>query len=414
MSMTIGRCSIARDPYPGSFSQQGNVVSFRSDNGATSLTQSTALNQQLLGLVENQDEDTFPFTWSLDSTYDGFYKIRSVQVDPESVYITSGVSRFTITMERVGGGYSRPQFESIAQQVVYSNSHGVTAPAGFDLSWYAGSGTEADVAYTGIWSLTLAEGAHKWHAAFAPSGPTSYYISTRPADYYLNTARVEVQYGSTWYPVVGQQVPLGTGVNWRISNGAIRLYPTSVSGNGRFTVEAWSSADGLWVGKEYGIITGASTFVNATGTTSDPSSLKIVKNSPEAVVVRLRQQAEAGAVFDFTLRKGDFNVECSIMQPTGATSQTWGIQLSSATASTSSTGAIRSTAATSSRYQQISCGLTVTADTVNGGLRLSSAAAAAVFAISPNADIFGLGYTAANTRDLFLAARSERAKVVTR
>jgi len=98
MSMTVGRCSIARDPYPGSFSQQGNVVSFRSDNGATSLTQSTALNQQLLGLVENWDEDTFPFTWSLDSTYDGFYKIRSVQVDPESVYITSGVSRFTITM----------------------------------------------------------------------------------------------------------------------------------------------------------------------------------------------------------------------------------------------------------------------------------------------------------------------------
>jgi hypothetical protein len=119
-------------------------------------------------------------------------------------------------------------------------------------------------------------------------------------------------------------------------------------------------------------------------------------------------------VFDFTLRKGDFNVECSIMQPTGATSQTWGIQLSSTTASTSSTGAIRSTAATSSRYQQISCGSTVTADTTNGGLRLSSAAAAAVFAISPNADIFGLGYTAANTRDLFLAARSERVKVVTR
>jgi hypothetical protein len=102
------------------------------------------------------------------------------------------------------------------------------------------------------------------------------------------------------------------------------------------------------------------------------------------------------------------------MQPTGATSQTWGIQLSSATASTSSTGAIRSTAATSSRYQQISCGSTVTADTTNGGLRLSSAAAAAVFAISPNADIFGLGYTASNTRDLFLAARSERVKVVTR
>lgn len=413
MSMTIGRCSIARDPYPGSFSQQGNVVSFRSDNGATSLTQSTALNQQLLGLVDNWDEDTFPFTWSLDSTYDGFYKIRSVQVDPEAVYITSGVSRFSITMERIGGGFSRPQFESIVQSVVRTNSHGVTAPAGFDLSWYAGTSTEADVAYSGIWSLTLAEGAHKWHTVTAPAGPTSYYISSRAADYYLNSARLEVQYGATWYPVVGQQIPLGTGVNWRISNGAVRLYPTSVTGNGRFTVEAWRSADG-WAGREYGVISAASTFENITGTTSDSSSVKVIKNSPEMVVVRLRQQTEAGAVVDVALRRGDFHIEVNIYQPDGATSKNWGVQFSTAVASTSSTGSIRSTAAISSRYHQISCPSTVTADTVNGGLRLTTAASSAAFGISPNADIFGLAFAQDSARDLFLAPRSERTRVVTR
>jgi hypothetical protein len=139
-----------------------------------------------------------------------------------------------------------------------------------------------------------------------------------------------------------------------------------------------------------------------------------VKNSPEVVVVRVRQQAEAGAQFDFTLRKGDFHVEVAVMQPTGATTQTWGIQQSTVTASTASTGAIRSTAATSSRFQQISCGSTVTADTVNGSLRLTAAAATAVFAVSPNADVFGLGVTADSMRDLFLAARSERVRVVTR
>jgi hypothetical protein len=139
-----------------------------------------------------------------------------------------------------------------------------------------------------------------------------------------------------------------------------------------------------------------------------------VKNSPEVVVVRVRQQAEAGAQFDFTLRKGDFHVEIAIMQPTGATTQTWGVQLSAVTASTSSTGAVRSTATTSSRYQQISCSSTVTADTVNGGLRLSAAASTAVLAVSPDADIQGLAFTAANMRDVFLAARSERVRVVTR
>ena len=414
MSMTIGRCSLTEDPSGSSLTVSGNVVSFSLREPASSVDDCKAKMQQLSGLLENMDEEVFPLTWTEDATFDGFYKVLSLRLSPLPVYLSTGFFEFDITVQRIGGGFARPQFESIVQQVVRTNSHGVTAPAGFDLSWYAGTNTEADVAFSGIWNLTLAEGSQKWHTLNAPTGPTSYYVSTRAADYYLNTARVEVLYGATWYPVMGQQVPLGTGVNWRISNGAVRLYPTSVSGNGRFTVEAYRPADGLWIGKEYGIITAASTFVNATGTSSDPGSLKIVKNSPEIVVVRVRQQAEAGAQFDFTLRKGDLWAELAVMQPTGATSQTWGVQFSSAVASTSSTGAIRSTAATSSRYQQISCPSTVTADTVNGGLRLTTAASTASFAISPNADVFGLGFTADAMRDSFLAARSERVRVVTR
>jgi hypothetical protein len=268
------------------------------------------------------------------------------------------------------------------------------------------------VSFAGFWTFTLEEGAQKWHTAFAPTGPTSYFVATKPADYYLNTARIEIKYGSTWYPVVGQQVPVGTGVDWRITNGLARLYPTSVSGNGRFTVEDWLGTS-AWVGREYGVITAASTFVNATGTTSDPSSLKIVKNSPEIVVVRVRQQSDAGALFDFVLRKGDSFVEVNVYQPDNATTQTWGIQQSTVTASTSSAGSIRSNAAASSRYQQISCTSTVTADTANGGLRLSSAASTAAFAVFPHADL-GVAYGATSTRDLFFAARSERVRVVTR
>lgn len=412
MSMTIGRCSIIEDPMSGSLDLSGNQVSFTVREPATSVDECKAKMQQLAGLVENWDENTFPVTWSEDSTFDGFYRVNNVRLSPLPVYLSTGYFEFSITMERIGGGFSRPQFESIVQSVVRTNSHGVTAPAGFDLSWYAGTSTEADVAYSGIWSLTLAEGAHKWHTVTAPAGPTSYYISSRAADYYLNSARLEVQYGATWYPVVGQQIPLGTGVNWRISNGAVRLYPTSVTGNGRFTVEAWRSADG-WAGREYGVISAASTFENITGTTSDSSSVKVIKNSPEMVVVRLRQQTEAGAVVDVALRRGDFHIEVNIYQPDGATSKNWGVQFSTAVASTSSTGSIRSTAAISSRYHQISCPSTVTADTVNGGLRLTTAASSAAFGISPNADI-GVAYTQDFARDLFLAPRSERTRVVTR
>jgi hypothetical protein len=142
--------------------------------------------------------------------------------------------------------------------------------------------------------------------------------------------------------------------------------------------------------------------------------VKVIKNSPEMVVVRLRQQTEAGAVVDVAVRRGDFHIEVNIYQPDGATSKNWGVQFSTAVASTSSTGSIRSTAAISSRSHQISCPSTVTADTVNGGLRLTTAASSAAFGISPNADIFGLAFAQDFTRDLFLAPRSERTRVVTR
>jgi hypothetical protein len=415
MTMTIGRCSLLEDPMSGSLDVNGNTISFTLREPATSVDDCKAKMQQLSGLLENNDESTFPITWTEDPTFDGFYMIRSLRISPLPVYLSTGFFEFSIVAERIGGGFARPQFESIVQTLVRTNSHAVTAPAGFDLSWYAGTSTESDVSFSaGIWNLLLAEGTQKWHTATAPSGPSSYYVSTKAADYYLNSARVEVQYGSTWYPVLGQQVPLATGVNWRIANANQRLTPTSVGGNGRFTLESWTAGDSLYVGKEFGIITAASTFVNATGTTSDASSLKIIKNSPEHVVVRVRQQAEAGAVFDFSLRKGDYWVEVNVYQPDGATTQTWGVQLSTGVAGTSSTGAVRTTAAASSRYYQITCPSTVTADTANTGLRLSAAAATAVFAVSANADIQGLGITAAQQRDLFLAARTERTRVVTR
>lgn len=413
MSMTIGRASLTTDPLRNSVSIDGDTLRFSASLGATSVDDCKAKMQQLAGLVDNRDEDVFPFTCTGDSSFDGFYRVTGLAIEPLDRYLTLGQCRFSIAMERIGGGFARPQFESIVQQIVRTNSHGVTAPAGFDLSWYAGTSTEADVAYSGIWSFTHSEGAHKWHTGFAPSGPSTYLIATKPADYYLNSARIEVKYGSTWYPVHGQQVPLGTGVNWRIANGITRLYPTSVSGNGRFTVEGWRSGDG-WQGVEYGLIASASVFVNATGTTSDPSSLKIVKNTPEIVVVRTRQQAEEGAVIDWTLRKGDYHVEINIYQPDGASANNWGVRMSTVTASTAATaGTLRSSGTTASRYQQIMCPSTVTADTVNGSLRLTSATSTAVFAVAPDADL-GIGTAASVLRDVFFAARSERVRVVTR
>ena len=413
MSMTIGRASISADPYVGTLTASGDTVSFVSDLGATSLTACQAIAQQLRGLVANRDEDAIPFTWSLDSTFDGFYMVRSVSVEPESTFIQNGRTRFSIVMERVAGGYARPQFESTVQTLVRTNAHGVTAPAGYVLSWYGGTSTESDATASGIWNFAISEGTQKWLTGFAPQSVATYRVSTVPADYYKNSARIEVQYGGTWYPVHGDQLPLGTGVNWRINNGFVRMYPTSVGGNGRFTVESWRAADG-WVGVEMYIQRAVATAVNATGTTGDPSSVRVIRNSPECVTLRVRQQAETASTFDFSLRRGDFWFELSVTQPPGsAVSNSWGLAVSTAVGATAFTGGINATTAVSNRKWLFSCPVAITTDLANGRLVTTAAAATAQFQFTPDFDI-GLAVANTTARDLFLSARSERVRVVSR
>lgn len=413
MTMTIGRAAINSDPYIGSLVVDGDMVSFGFDVGFSSLNECKARTQQLRGLVDNPDEEIVPFTWSLDATYDGFYRVRDVQSAPEASYLTTGFARFSITMERVGG-YGRPQFESITQSTLRTNSHGVAAASGLQISWYAGGVVESDVTFSGIWSISIEDGLQRAFTVSTPSAATILNTSTVPADFYKNTAKIEVKYGSTWYPIHGDQIMSAVGLSWRISNGWHRITPSVVGGDGRFTVE--SNQAGAWgTGREYCITTGAgATPENVTGSVAAPSSLRIVRNTPEAVTVRVRQQAESGKTFDFTLRQGDPFAEISITSPSSATTQLWGIRPSSAVASTAFTGGVRSTAATAGRYGQVSCPSTITTDAVAGGIRLTAAALTAVFQVSEDADVAGTGLSATGMRDLFLAARSQRVRIVPR
>ena len=61
MTTTLGRATIG-DPHGGTIRQQGNRLSFTADIEGTSVDDCQAKMQQLAGMLDNPDEEVFPFT----------------------------------------------------------------------------------------------------------------------------------------------------------------------------------------------------------------------------------------------------------------------------------------------------------------------------------------------------------------
>lgn len=424
MSMTIGRAAIADDPWAGTLRARGNRVSFRSELGAASVDEAKARMQQLLGLVGNADEEVVPFTWSEDATFDGFYRVTDVQFDWTAATLNTGWCPFSIDMERVAGGFAKPRFETVATTVVRTNSHSITAPAGIMYAFYTPTAYDTDRSTIpagvggGGATLTTDEGSVTvgyWSVA----STYTWRRFVKPADFYKGGVRLEVKYGSTWYPVHGLHIPSATAGDWRISNGYCRVYPTSASGNGRFTIETYRS--GSWVGREFAVAwyddTGAGwgygTTFTATGDSNGFITPSVLINSPKLVVVRC---AVGPYTTTFSLRAADTWVEVTSNDASSsADSLHLGLKCSSTVASTTFTGGLRATSndANGLRYL-ISSTEAVTADTTNGRLYLDTdTVSSTTWQITADYQV-GVTTSATGVRDLFMQARSERERVVAR
>lgn len=412
MSMTIGRCSITEDPDAGSLRQRGDEVSFSSVINAASVDEMKARVQQLRGLMDNDDETVFPFTWSEDSSFDGFYTDFNVEVSDYAAMLTTGACPFSLSMRRVGG-FQRPRFEVITGTVVRTNSHAVTTPTVIRgampaLTYWSNDRDIYNFGTAGLGGeITTEDGKVFVATGTVPfTTPDFYRFFVTPGDAYDGSARVELLYGATWYPIHGQQIPSDTAGNWRISNGFCRVYPSTVA-TGRFTVETYGSGSWVAAEMEVGVYAGAWGNIAATSNTSTFWTPVVLTNSLEAVTVRLPYGQGS---FDFSLRRGDSWCELSIRSYNGATAQ-YGIGRAATTASTAFTGGIRATAG-ATRYL-VATPATVSTDVVNGRAYLSVAASSATFAISAD---YLTGQITGDTavRDAFLGARSESQRVVVR
>ena len=419
MSMTIGRCSLTDDPDGRTIRVSGTHLAFSADITGSSVDDCLAKIFQLTALTDDSDEDVLPFTWSEDARWDGWWKVKSLSVTPASVFLSTGYASFSIDMERVPN-FAAPHLETVVGSLLRTNVHAVTTPTGVLMAQYDGGSyaREWPVPVTYTWALE--DGSTKVYAVAGPKASAQYSGFIRPADYYKSGCKIEVKFGSTWYPMHGAQLPIATGLNWRISNGAVRLYPTSVSGNGRFTVEQYLTG-AAWSGREFGVLRSSTTFENATTDSSgNAAPVTVLINRPEVVVVRVKAASgsTAGLVsYDFTIRRGNPFVEVQIQQQYSSlfTTQAWGIGTSAVVAMTTFTGGARATANDANGLRaHIASPNTVTKDLVNGRVYLTAAASSASFSVAPDYVWGATAFTDTAFRDLYFAARFERMRVVPR
>lgn len=391
MSMTIGRCAITEDPDAGTLRQRGDVVSFSSVVNASSVDEMKARVQQLRGLMDNDDETVFPFTWSEDSSFDGFYTDFVVEVADYATMLTNGACPFTITMRRVGG-FTAPQFECIATTVVATNSHGLPTVSSTGIvalpytdlqeaslpTSFAGGTNSGFLSGT---TRTADDGLIRWCNPVNQT-PFRFTWATSPAYYYEGSARFEQSFGGTYYALHGQQVRPVTSA-WRIANGLVRVTVSSTTISvSHYDGSAWDTAKAYTLG---GVTPTAPLLASVPST-------RVIRNTPEEVVVRCVLKMEAtvsSTVMDITLRRG-----CRWAAFSLASNYTsdWYINTSPNEAGTALTGGFRATATDAAGNRYVVGALAAQTNTLaNGRLKLTTAATTFQFVIGSEVGADGSG-----------------------
>lgn len=406
-------------------SWSGDVLSVGGDvvlAGSSRADAGRAVRHQIVAMNDNEDEPFVAVQWSQDTTFNGFYWLRSITCDMGQMHLTDGLLAWQATLERVTGGQYSP-LESICSWQLRTNNRSVTSGTfsgvavpqhGLPSSvWDYGpvSGTVSGAQSTISGSTTLGTGFGSIVTVTNVTVPANgiYGWSVVPTNYYYGACAVTNTVGAaTGQLVLGRPADILT--NWVVSNGMVRFYIENV--NQTLTVETW--VGGAWVS------------VNATnyrfqsgGTTIGYQSMTVLRNSPECVIVRLSHNVSSTKLriyVDLMLLRASQMVYGYISTPTTSsnwpTSATMGIQTTASVAATAITGGFRATTAdaSGSRFVLVT-GAPACTDTVATGRTVTSA--------STNSLSFGItsgtSTTLAqnNAYELF-AQRSEVTRVVAR
>ena len=336
MTLTIGRAAVDN---PEKVSSSGERVTFEGDiapaNGTDALNvdEFLARRAQLVNMIANPDMDVWPVTWSEDDTFDGFWTVRRADVDPASVYLATGVGRYRVELERPTGLVS-PLVECTTLALVMDNAAGVTNSTAAPV-WAVPATADAVESPQKLFTTQPAAGtrtpagesAVKLFRVDAYGASVGRWI-VDPADFWDAASQVEVTYdaGTTYYPTVGRSFAVAAD-NWRLSNGFVRVTPSStgIVDISFFNGSSWCTAQPVNIETKspsagpYSYLFLYDTIVSAV----------VLRNSPEVCSLRLTVKpsslisgtdtymVNSFASFDLTLRRGDVLVRCAL-SPAGA------------------------------------------------------------------------------------------------
>jgi hypothetical protein len=380
-----------------------------------------AKRQQLLGLVDNEDEDVVPLTMTQDSTHDGFYRPVSVQVDSPVGTNNNTAARFSIRLQRLRD-YASPLFETSVQSALRVNAFGITAPTHIvQVLFSAGAGAVYLPWVTPVPSSLVGAGTSdgggfgidRRVVSSLLSTPLQFQFGHRASTYYIGSCRVEGLYGATWFPLVGRPTtPLVQG-QWRISNGQVRL-TLGASFASPAVLEVWDSTLLAWEAVNLLHNDSAASALGYAGLNVTGQRLEILRNSPEMVVVRV-----SGFVLQetFTIRRGGYQVAWTVKNAGGnSISTTTGVKFATATACTAITAGIRPTANDANGNQTVLASAhACTTDLVNGAIRLTASQttpATFMLGISLNGSTASTGNTPAELVGQFMGVTSWRQRVI--
>lgn len=412
MSWMIGRCTQLISAPGVGLALSGKQLNVPFEIVASSFDEMKAQRQQLAGLVDNEDESVVPFTWSDDSSLDGFYRVTGVTIGSTINMINTWfIPDCQLQLEQIAR-FSNAAVEVTTLSPLRVNAHGFTVPPAVVAVGLPNTMSETDLrpSLTAATAISRTDELGNVLTAYTLASPvtrTWYRTSAVPASHYAGACKIQVKYGSTWFDVMGQEPPLNR--VWRISNGLVRL--TSAQGATAGTFEVWDGT--TWDSQPVAHWTNGAVgpgIGNGNGTSQ--TTLTIQRNSPEACVVKV---GGAGVDFTYKVMRGNMHVEAAW---TCTTATKYGAGNTVAAASTAvSTWGIRRTANDAGGNRLVfGMPVAITSDVVNGGINASTAATLGQMLIG--IELAGssaiAGNAAADIANQFFGAVSWRQQVVSK
>jgi len=242
VSLIIGRTSFGCGPTGGSVVDSGQQRSFDITVDPGSLGAAVAMRQQLLGYTE-PGQEVVPVQWVDDPIgWDGFWRVRNVRVTPVAAYLSNGVMRAQMTMERVGPSWASPTVAMVQSTSLRPNVEGVTVAAiSADVftpftTWVGAAGALSPLTLISPGGATPSLGGGWFGANMGRIGRGAVaetfrfaWFPTSMRTWYDGGCWVEWRDSDgVWWPLVGTVLPrLGDIDDVRFGSALVRCWPTT-------------------------------------------------------------------------------------------------------------------------------------------------------------------------------------------